>query len=72
MPLQEGTYTIEIVDDRKEKGGQHVGCRYYPVKVTHIDTGITAICHSDRSQHVTARIAKEMVEYALLELGYLK
>lgn len=50
------------------KGGQHVGMQNYPIKVTHIPSGIVAICGKERSQHKNKNIAISMIEYGLLEL----
>jgi protein subunit release factor A len=41
------------------------------VRVTHIPTGIMAQCGEATSQHRNKLIATAMVEYALVELGYI-
>lgn len=41
-------------------GGQHVGT-YCGVKITHLPTGLIAICDTDRSQHRNRQIAHDML-----------
>jgi protein subunit release factor A len=52
------------------RGGQHVGVTVYPIKVTHLPTGIFAVCGSERSQHKNRSIAMAMVQYGLAEMGW--
>lgn len=51
-------------------GGQHVGVPNYHVKVTHIPTGIYAVCMAERSQHRNRTVAFSMVKYGLAEMGW--
>lgn len=51
--------------DPESRGGQHVGSGPSGVKVTHIATGIVAICEAGRSQHVNRCIAMDMVLSAI-------
>jgi protein subunit release factor A len=55
---------IEAVDSRPP-GGQQVGVMPKTVKVTHIPTGISATCGSERSQLVNRDVAISMVEWGL-------
>lgn len=52
-------------------GGQHAGSPATMVRVTHTPTDIMAQCGEARSQFRNKQIATAMVEYALVELGYL-
>jgi protein subunit release factor A len=52
-------------------GGQQAGIPAAMVRVTHIPTSIMAQCGEARSQHHNKLIATSMVEYALVELGYI-
>lgn len=45
-------------------GGQQVGVAT-GVRVTHLPTGLEAVCNTDRSQHRNKRIAVQMIEAAL-------
>jgi len=54
----------------ENKGGQHVGVRIDPVRVTHEPTGIMAQCGEMRSQHRNKQIAVEMIEWALVAMGW--
>ena len=40
----------------------------YSVKVTHVPTGITAICGIERSQYKNRNICMEMIEIALTNI----
>lgn len=62
---------FECDPDRK-RGGQHVGGVSTTVRVTHIPTGITAMCGTERSQHKNRNVATDMIEYALIEIGFIK
>jgi peptide chain release factor 2 len=41
-------------------GGQHVGVRT-GVKITHLPTGLVALCETERSQHRNRQIAMDMI-----------
>lgn len=60
----------QLPDPKWNPGGQHVGTPNYPIQVTHIPSGITAIVCTERSQHRNRTIALAMVEYGCLEAGY--
>lgn len=51
-------------------GGQQVGTRPVDVRVTHLPTGIYAVCGYERSQHKNRTVAMRMVEYGLTEMGW--
>ena len=55
---------IEIYPSRPT-GGQHVGAGESGIRITHLPTGIKAICATDRSSHRNKRIALDMIEAAL-------
>jgi protein subunit release factor A len=44
----------------RDLGGQHVGVSS-GVKVTHLPTGLVAICHTERSQHRNKNVAVDML-----------
>jgi len=50
-------------------GGQHVGVRT-GVKVTHLPTGLIAICNTERSQHRNRQIAVDMILGGLTSPGF--
>lgn len=52
-------------------GGQQAGLPASMIRVTHTPTGIMAQCGEQLSQHKNKQIAIGMIEYALVELGYL-
>ena len=59
--------TVEALrDPNYNYGGQHVGLPNNPIKVTHVPSGISAICGTERSQHKNRLIALEMVEFGLI------
>lgn len=60
---------IEVIQP-PNKGGQHVGIPMGSVKVTHVPTGIYAVCGCERSQSRCKRVAAAMVEYGLAELEW--
>lgn len=64
-------FSVEAVN-RMLPGGQQVGTTYCGVKVTHLPTGIYAVCDYERSQHKNRTIAMRMVEYGLAEIGWKK
>lgn len=51
------------------KGGQHVGVPHYVIKVTHIPTGLSASCGTERSQMRNKDVAISMLEWGLSEIG---
>ena len=53
-------------------GGQHVGMTTCGVKVTHFPTKMSATCEAHRSQHMNRKVATDMIEWGLIETGYLK
>jgi protein subunit release factor A len=67
----ESEFTIEALPDpTKVRGGQNCGPTINPIRVTHLPTGIYAVCDAGYSQHRNKRIALAMVEYGLAEMGY--
>jgi len=50
-------------------GGQKVGVTIRTVKVTHVPTGISATCGSERSQMLNRDVAESMVEWGLEVIG---
>jgi peptide chain release factor 2 len=52
-----------------DRGGQTVGCVIYPVRVTHIPTGLVAECGYQRSQHKNKSVAMDMIEWGLVQMG---
>jgi protein subunit release factor A len=63
----EPEWRVEVVRP-PSVGGQHVGVTNYPIRVTHVPSGLQAICGWERSQHKNRQIAMEMVEWALITL----
>lgn len=59
IPLNELKIEVVHPDDR---GGQHAGVVPVRVRVTHVPTGLTAICGSERSQLKNKDIAIAMLE----------
>ena len=66
--MKESDLLIEVVRP-VSVGGQHVGCSNYPIRVTHLPTGLVAVCGWERSQHKNRQIAYEMIEWALVSMG---
>lgn len=66
--MSEPEFHVEIVKP-PSVGGQQVGCPNYPIRVTHVPSGIRAECGWERSQHKNRKIAMEMVEWALINLN---
>lgn len=56
----------------KHPGGQSVGMPTPAVRVTHVPTGLVAVCDFERSQLKNKRIAMAMIEYGLAELGWIQ
>lgn len=50
---------------RTPKGGQHVGQFDTGVKITHLPTGLVAICEAERSQFKNRNVALQMLEYGI-------
>lgn len=51
-------------------GGQS-GCHTSSnIKVTHLPTGIYAVCGHERSQHKNRKVAMDMIEYGLNSIGW--
>lgn len=61
--------TIETID-RSPRDGQQAGMPHFAIRVTHIPTGISAQCHSVRSQFNNRNVCVAMIEYGLAELGW--
>jgi peptide chain release factor 2 len=61
MPLEIPPPDLEISTyPPRDRGGQHVGISS-GIQITHLPTGLVAICNSDRSQHTNKRIAMDML-----------
>lgn len=56
--------------EREIKGGQHVGVPLTGVTCIHAPTGLKAFSKWERSQHANRTLARAMVEFGLLEIGY--
>lgn len=65
--MMESEWRIEVVRP-PSVGGQHCGTPNYPIRVTHLPSGLRAECGWERSQHKNRKIAMEMVEWALITL----
>lgn len=63
-------FIVEAIFPNTAAGGQQVGVPNYPIKVTHVPTGIYAVCFAERSQHRNRTVAMRMVEYGLAEMGW--
>ena len=63
------TIRVDMVAPEAPKG-QTVGTPNYPVRVTHMPTGIQATACA-RSQHISRQIAMEMVEWGLTYARHL-
>jgi len=76
VPEAEGDVEIEISpDDLKVEtfrssgpGGQHMQKTSSAVRLTHLPTGLTATCQSERSQYHNKDIASKILKARLLEL----
>lgn len=53
-----------------DKGGQQAGLPNPAVRVEHLPTRTVAVCEMSRSQIRNKRIATEMIEWALSEMGW--
>lgn len=51
-------------------GGQHAGVRIPAIRVTHIPSGLTATCESQRSQHRNRQVAIDMILGGLTSPAY--
>ncbi len=51
-------------------GGQHVGTGPNGVKITHLPTGLVAMCDTERSQHRNRTIALDMIMGGLTSPGF--
>lgn len=51
-------------------GGQRAGIIPTGVKITHLPTGLIAICESELSQHKNRNVAMAMIEYGLAEIKF--
>lgn len=51
-----------------QKGGQHVGVISTGIKITHIPSGLIAICNAARSQLKNRDIALNMIEVGLWDI----
>lgn len=69
--LPDSDLIIETVPVRP-KGGQQVGIIPSRVQVTHKPTGIIASCGTERSQMKNKKIALDMIEYGLAEIGWFQ
>lgn len=58
MEIKSEDLRIETLRD--PPGGQHAGVRT-GVKITHLPTGLTAICDTDRSQFRNRQVAMDML-----------
>lgn len=68
--MRDADLKIESSEPPRPQGGQIVGMGFPGIRVTHVPTGIHAVCDSERSQLRNKRIALAMVEYGLAELGW--
>lgn len=62
MPIED--LKIEAIRRSLGAGGQHVGAESC-VRVTHLPTGLTAECKTERSQHRNKEIALDMIRGGL-------
>lgn len=58
MEIRDEDLKVEALT--RPPGGQHVGSES-GIKVTHLPTGLTAICRTERSQHRNRSIALDML-----------
>lgn len=54
----------------RPKGGQQCGLIPQGVMITHLPTGISASCGTERSQMKNKTVAISMIEYGLAEIGW--
>ncbi|MFS0736906.1 peptide chain release factor-like protein [Sphingomonas sp. 1P06PA] len=64
-----GEILIEVWPPR-QTGGQICGPGSSGIKITHLASGIVAICETERSQHVNKMIAVNMIEAAITHPRY--
>ncbi len=72
--IPDDEYKVELIyrgtGTTRSPGGQHAGSPATDIRVTHIATGIMAQVGESRSQHRNKALAVEMIEWALVSLGY--
>lgn len=62
-------FYVEAVD-RTPPGGQTTGLTPPTVRVRHIFTSTEATCSAQTSQMKNRKLARDMVEFALMEMGW--
>lgn len=67
MEINPDDLRVEVI--RPSVGGQHVGS-YPGIKITHIPSGLTALCDTERSQHRNKQIAMDMILGGLTSPSY--
>ena len=67
MEINPDDLKVEVI--RPTQGGQHVGS-YQGIKITHIPSGLTAMCDTERSQHRNKQIAMDMILGGLTSPSY--
>jgi peptide chain release factor 2 len=68
MLIRDEDLKIEAGYDRPQ-GGQQVGT-YSGVRITHLPSGLTAECKTDRSQHRNKEVAMDMILGGLTSPNY--